>query len=90
MKKILALVLSVAMLLSLTAAVAEEAGFEETPIKLAAPNPEPAEEAVLDEKDKVDPTKLNALIFDQFRHGYYVSGEQVGKAWNAGAALMKK
>ena len=41
-------------------------------------------------KDKVDPTKLNALIFDQFRHGYYVSGEQVGKAWNAGAALMKK
>ena len=44
----------------------------------------------LDDKDKVDPTKLNALIFDQFRHGYYVSGEQVGKAWNAGAALMKK
>ena len=49
-----------------------------------------AEEAVLDEKDKVDPAKLQALIFDQFRHGYYVSGEQVGKAWNAGAALMKK
>ena len=41
-------------------------------------------------KYKVDPTKLDALIFDQFRHGYYVSGEQVGKAWNAGAALMKK
>ena len=49
-----------------------------------------AEEAVLDEKGKVDPAKLNALIFDPFRHGYYVSGEQVGKAWNAGAALMKK
>ncbi len=49
-----------------------------------------AEEAVLDETDKVDPVKLNALIFDQFRHGYYVSGDQVGKAWNAGAALMKK
>ncbi len=49
-----------------------------------------AEEAVLDEQGKVDPTKLEALIFDQFRHGYYVSGEQVGKAWNAGAALMKK
>ena len=49
-----------------------------------------AEESVLDEQGKVDPTKLNALIFDQFRHGYYVSGEQVGKAWNAGAALMKK
>ena len=49
-----------------------------------------AEEAVLDEKGKVDPGKLNALIFDQFRHGYYVTGEQVGKAWNAGAALMKE
>ena len=49
-----------------------------------------AEEAVLDEKGKVDPTKLKALIFDQFRHGYYISGEQVGKAWNAGAGLMKK
>jgi flavin reductase (DIM6/NTAB) family NADH-FMN oxidoreductase RutF len=49
-----------------------------------------ADEAVLDEKGKIDPARLNALIFDQFKHGYYVSGEQVGKAWNAGAGLMKK
>ena len=49
-----------------------------------------AEEAVLDEKGKVDPAKLDALIFDQFQHGYYVSGEKVGKAWNAGAGLMKQ
>jgi len=49
-----------------------------------------ADESILGENGKVDPAKLNALIFDQFRHGYYVSGEQVGKAWNAGAALMKK
>ena len=49
-----------------------------------------AEEAVLSEKGKVDPAKLDALIFDQFQHGYYVSGERVGKAWNAGASLMKK
>lgn len=42
------------------------------------------------ENGKVDPSKLQALIFDQFQHGYYVSGEQVGKAWNAGASLMKK
>ena len=48
-----------------------------------------ADEAVLDGKGKIDPEKLQALIFDQFRHGYYVTGEQVGKAWNAGAALMK-
>ena len=49
-----------------------------------------AEESVLDEKGKVDVTKLHALMFDQFRNGYYAIGEQVGKAWNAGAALMKK
>ncbi|MBQ8094481.1 MAG: flavin reductase family protein [Clostridia bacterium] len=49
-----------------------------------------AEEKVLSENGKVDPLKLNALIFDQFQHGYYVTGEQAGKAWNAGAALMKK
>ncbi len=49
MKKILALVLSVAMLLSLTAAVAEEAGFEETPIKLDGSDPESAEEVDLTE-----------------------------------------
>ena len=48
-----------------------------------------AEEAVLSENGNVDPSKLNALIFDQFQHGYYVSAEQVGKAWNAGAGLMK-
>lgn len=49
-----------------------------------------AEESVLSDNGKVDPAKLDALIFDQFQHGYYVSGEQVGKAWNAGAEWMKK
>lgn len=49
-----------------------------------------AEEAVLSDNGKVDPAKLHALIFDQFQHGYYVSGEKVGQAWNAGAGLMKK
>jgi len=48
-----------------------------------------AEENVLSENDKVDQMKLNALIFDQFQNGYYVTGEQVGRAWNAGAALAK-
>jgi large-conductance mechanosensitive channel len=46
--------------------------------------------AVLDEAGKVDPGKLQALQFDQFRNGYYAIGEKVGKAWNAGAALMKE
>ncbi len=48
-----------------------------------------AEEAVLSENGKVDPARLNALIFDQYQYGYYVTGEQVGKAWNAGLGLMK-
>jgi len=49
-----------------------------------------AEEKVLSENGKVDPVKLKALTFDQFQHGYYTTGEQVAKAWNAGAELMKK
>jgi hypothetical protein len=49
-----------------------------------------AEEAVLNEKGKVDPARLHALMFDQFTHGYYATGHRVGQAWNAGAPLMKK
>ena len=49
-----------------------------------------AEEAVLDEKGKVDPAELHALMFDQFRNGYYKTGEKAGQAWNAGAYLMKQ
>ena len=49
-----------------------------------------AEESVLTEKGKVDVTKLRALMFDQFRSGYYVTGEKVGQAWNAGKDLIKK
>ena len=49
-----------------------------------------AEEAVLSENGKIDPLKVKALIFDQFQHGYYVTGEKVGQAWNAGKDLMKQ
>ena len=49
-----------------------------------------ADEAVLDEKGKVDPTKLNAFVFDQFQSGFYAIGEKVGQAWHTGAPLMKK
>ena len=48
-----------------------------------------ADEKVLGEGGRVDPAKLNALIFDQFRAGYYVAGDKVGQAWNAGSALAK-
>ena len=49
-----------------------------------------ADEKVLDEKGKVDPTKLNAFLFDQFQSGYYKIGEKVGQAWKSGAGLMGK
>ncbi len=49
-----------------------------------------ADEKVLSDNGKVDPLKLNALIFDQFQSGYYVTGEKVGQAWNAGKELMMK
>lgn len=48
-----------------------------------------AEESVLNDKGKIDPEKTQALIFDTFGAGYYVTGEKVGKAWNAGAGIMK-
>ena len=48
-----------------------------------------AEESVLSENGKVDPARLSALMFDQFQNGYYVTGEKVGTAWNAGVKLMK-
>ena len=49
-----------------------------------------ADEKVLDAKGKVDPTKLNAFVFDQFQNGYYAIGEKVGQAWKSGAKFMKK
>lgn len=48
-----------------------------------------ADKKVLSENGKVDPLKLNALIFDQFQAGYYVATEKVGQAWNAGKDMMK-
>ena len=48
-----------------------------------------ADEKVIGEKGKIDPMKLNALIFDQFQSGYYVATEKVGQAWNAGKEIMK-
>ena len=48
-----------------------------------------AEENVLDEKGKVDPSRLHAFVFDQFQNGYYAVGEKVGQAWHTGAKLMK-
>lgn len=48
-----------------------------------------ADEKVLDEKGNVDPSKLNAFVFDQFKNGYYKIGEKVGDAWKSGQKFMK-
>ena len=47
-----------------------------------------ADEEVLDENGKVDPTKLNAFVFDQFQNGYYAIGDKIGEAWNNGKKFM--
>lgn len=49
-----------------------------------------ADESVLDESGRVDPSKLNAFVFDQFQNGYYAIGEKLGLAWNIGKEFLKK
>lgn len=49
-----------------------------------------AEDQVIGEDGKVNPDQIHALIFDQFRNGYYAVGEMVGQAWNAGKDLVRK
>ena len=46
--------------------------------------------SVLEENGKVNPTKLNAFVFDQFQNGYYKIGEKVGQAWKSGEKFMNK
>lgn len=48
-----------------------------------------ANEEALDEDGKLDVTKLSILMFDNSKHGYFVAGEQVGTAWDAGMGLME-
>ena len=49
-----------------------------------------ADSKILDEEGNVDPTKLNAFVFDQFQSGYYKIGEKVGDAWKSGRKFIKK
>ena len=48
------------------------------------------EDKMLDNDGEIDPSKINALIFDQFKSGYYVTGEKVGQAWADGMDMYKK
>lgn len=47
-----------------------------------------ADESVLDENGKVEPSKINAILYDTFNHGYYKVGEKVGNAFSDGKKLM--
>lgn len=47
-----------------------------------------ADARVVDAGGEVDPAKLDALVFDQFKSGYYAVGARVGQAWSAGADLL--
>lgn len=49
-----------------------------------------ADSEILDEKGNVDPTKLNAVLFDPFQSGYYKIGEKIGQAWSDGRKYIKK
>ena len=49
-----------------------------------------ADSKILDENGNVDPTKLNAFVFDQFQSGYYKIGEKVGEARKSGRKFIKK
>ena len=46
-----------------------------------------ADEAVLNEKGKVDPTKLRPITFDPMNHTYLVLGEKVGDAFRDGLQI---
>lgn len=46
-----------------------------------------ADEKVLDENGKVDASKINAIMYDPFTHGYYKVGEKVGQAFSDGNKL---
>ena len=46
-------------------------------------------EDCLDEKGKVDVSKLDIIAYDPFNHGYYKMGEKVGQAFFEGRKLIK-
>ena len=46
-----------------------------------------ADECILDEKGKIDPSKLHAITFDPVHNAYLALGEKVGNAFKDGLAL---
>jgi len=46
-----------------------------------------ADESILNEKGKIDPTKLNPIAYDPVNNTYLTLGEKVGNAFKDGAKL---
>ena len=46
-----------------------------------------ADESILDEKGKIDPAKLNPIIFETVHNSYHLMGPRVGNAFKDGLAL---
>jgi len=49
-----------------------------------------ADDSVLDDNGNVEPEKLDAIVFDTFKNGYYRIGEKIADAFEAGKSLMDK
>jgi len=47
-----------------------------------------AEESILDEAGRIDPTKLNPITYDTVHHAYRTLGEKVGNAFGDGKQLL--
>ena len=46
-----------------------------------------ADERILDEEGKIDPTKLDPIVYDPVHHAYRTLGRQAGRAFHDGAKL---
>lgn len=47
------------------------------------------EDSLLNERGQVEPSKLNALIYDPYQEDYYVVGEKVGQAYRDGLKIAR-
>ena len=46
------------------------------------------DDKVLGDDEKIDASKIHALIYDTFNHGYYEVGNKVGQAFSEGKKIM--
>lgn len=49
-----------------------------------------ADESVLGPDGDVDPVKLDPIMYDTFRQGYYAMGRKVGQAWDSGMRFKRR